>query len=184
MRLFLAILTVAVPAFSQQVQVKLDTDASKVNFTLGDVFHKVHGTFKLTGGNLWFNSSAGTAGGELVVNAVSGNSGNHSRDSRMDKNVLQTTQYPAVTFTPDRIDGKVNESGDSQFGLHGLFAIHGTTHELTMNVKAHIEGDRLTAAANFDVPYVKWGMKNPSTLMLRVNDTVQVDIEASGQISQ
>jgi uncharacterized protein with GYD domain len=28
----------------------------------------------------------------------------------------------------------------------------------------------------FEVPYVSWGMKNPSTLMLRVNDKVEITI--------
>ena len=26
------------------------------------------------------------------------------------------------------------------------------------------------------MPYVAWGMKNPSTFLLRVNDNVQIDI--------
>ena len=52
--------------------------------------------------------------------------------------------------------------------LHGQFTIHGGAHEVTMAVKAHIENQRLTATIDFQVPYVQWGMKNPSTLFLRV----------------
>jgi hypothetical protein len=68
--------------------------------------------------------------------------------------------------------------------LHGQFTIHGGTHDLTMAVKSHIEQQRLTAAISFPVPYVQWGMKNPSTLFLRVNDTVEITIQAAGQLSE
>ena len=33
---------------------------------------------------------------------------------------------------------------------------------------------------HFTVPYQKWGMKNPSTLFLRVSDTVEIDLVGSG----
>jgi hypothetical protein len=49
-------------------------------------------------------------------------------------------------------------------------------------VKADIDGNRLMATADFDVPYVKWGLRNPSTLFLRVNDTVPIQIDAVGEV--
>jgi hypothetical protein len=33
------------------------------------------------------------------------------------------------------------------------------------------------------VPFVKWGLKNPSTFILRVSDNVDVDVHASGQLT-
>jgi hypothetical protein len=38
----------------------------------------------------------------------------------------------------------------------------------------------LVVAAAFQVPYARWGMKNPSKLFLRVDDVVQVQFHASG----
>lgn len=182
MRLLLIVLLAATSVCAQQTELKLDTDITKVNFTVRDLLHTVHGTFKLTKGDLWFDPASYKAGGTLVVNATSGNSGSHARDSRMNKNVLQSDTYQEITFTPDRIIGTVNLSGHSEFKLHGMFAIHGAAHELIMNVKADIIGNRLSATADFNVPYVKWGLKNPSTLFLRVNDTVPVEIDAVGEI--
>ena len=182
MRFLFIVLLAAASLLAQQTQVKLDTDLTKVNFTVGDVLHTVHGTFQLTKGDLWFDPTSGKAGGMLVVNGASGHSGSHARDSRMNKNILQSEIYPEITFTPDRIDGKVNLAGHSEFKLHGTFTIHGAAHELTMNVKADINGNRVTAIADFSVPYVQWGLKNPSTLFLRVSDTAPIEINAVGEI--
>lgn len=154
-----------------------------ISFRLGDVLHTVHGTFKLTNGELWFDSSTSKAGGRLIVAAGSGDTGSHARDSRMNKNVLKSDRFTDITFSPDRIDGKVDLTGDSAFQLHGLFGIHGVTHELTTSVKSHFAGNRLNASSTFDVPYVKWGLKDPSTLFLKVNNTVQIQIETAGSVS-
>ncbi|MDQ2712155.1 MAG: YceI family protein [Acidobacteriota bacterium] len=174
-------LVAVLPAAAQQAHVVLDTNATKVNFTLSDVLHTVHGVFRLTKGDFWVDPPTGKAGGEMIVGAATGDSGSHSRDGRMKKNILQTDQYSEITFRPDRIDGNLSLSGDSAFKLHGLFTIHGAAHELTMNVKSHIEAGRVAATADFDVPYVQWGMKDPSTLFLRVNNAVTIDIEAVGR---
>jgi polyisoprenoid-binding protein YceI len=191
------------------MQVHLNPSQTQVNFTLGDVLHTVHGVFKLKSGDLWFDSSSGQAGGQIVVNALSGESGSEARDSRMHKNILESAMFPDIMFAPDRIDGKVNFEGDSEVTLHGQLNIHGGTHELTVNVKAHVDQQHvsgnpaqnrcrgrvsescegaaapfaLTASVNFPVPYVKWGMKNPSTLFLRVKDTVEIGIQAGGELS-
>jgi len=179
----LSLLVLAVAAAAQQTHVKLDNNVTQVKFTVIDVLHTVHGTFKLTQGELWFDQTSGKVGGTLVVDGASGNSGSYARDSRMKKNILESGMYPEITFVPDRIEGKVNLSGRSEFDLHGMFAIHGAAHEVTMRVNADVEGGHLTATAAFDVPYVKWGLKNPSTLFLRVNDVVPIEIDAVGEIN-
>jgi polyisoprenoid-binding protein YceI len=182
LKIVLLVLATLVPALSQEARVQLDPNSTKVNFTLGDVLHTVHGTFKLKSGDVWFDATTGKAGGQLVIDAASGQSGSGARDSRMHKNILESSKYPVITFVPDRVDGTVNMAGDSDLKLHGLFGIHGGTHELAMKVKTHIEGDQLKAAVDFAVPYVQWGMKNPSTLFLKVNDTVQIDMQVSAHI--
>jgi hypothetical protein len=47
----------------------------------------------------------------------------------------------------------------------------------------HVEAaaGRYAATAHFTVPYVKWGMKNPSTFVLRVSDKVQIDVRLAAE---
>jgi hypothetical protein len=61
-----------------------------------------------------------------------------------------------------------------------MFGIHGAEHEMTIPVELKLDGDHWTATARFPVPYVKWGMKNPSLLFLHVGDTVDIDFRGSG----
>jgi hypothetical protein len=60
--------------------------------------------------------------------------------------------------------------------------MHGAGHPLTLVVQVHLAGEQFTADTHFTIPYVSWGLKNPSTLFLRVNDTVDIAIHAVGQI--
>jgi polyisoprenoid-binding protein YceI len=160
----------------------LDAAQSKVRFTLEGSLHTVHGAFRLKRGEIRFDPETRQAGGAIVVDATSGESGNSSRDKRMHKGILQSDKFGEITFTPDRFEGTVAEAGDSEIELHGMFVIHGASHDLTLKVHLHAEGDRLNARTQFAIPYVDWGMKNPSTLFLRVSDKVTLELEAAGQV--
>ncbi len=170
------------PVLHQSLQV--DPAETKVEFTLPSVLHTVHGTFALKRGTIQFDPATGKASGELVVDATSGNSGNGARDRRMNKDILQSDKFPEIVFRPDRVDGKVLPQGASQAQMHGIFSIHGEDHEIVMPLEVQASEGQYTAVGHFSVPYVKWGMKNPSTLMLRVNDTVDIKIETVAKIAR
>ena len=110
---------------------------------------------------------------------TSGDSGSGARDKRMHKNVLESAKYTDAVFTPDHLEGKLALPGASNLKLHGTFRIHGADHEMTIDVQAKVESERMLAELTFDVPYVDWGMKNPSTLLLRVGKKVQVAIHSN-----
>jgi polyisoprenoid-binding protein YceI len=157
----------------------LDPSQTRVEFTLGDVLHTVKGTFQLVSGSLRLDAATGQASGELIVDARSGDSGSKARDKRMHANVLQSDRYPQITFRPDRVDGRLAAEGKSQVELHGVFGIHGADHELTVPATVEAAGGIYNVTATFAVPYVKWGMKNPSTLLLRVSDTVEITVHTA-----
>lgn len=170
-----------VPASAQQT-FEVDPAHASVKFTLGDVLHTVHGTFQVKRGELQLEPSAGRLSGEIVVDAKSGDSGSGMRDRKMNKEVLESERYPEISFRPDRIEGAVANQGKSAVKVHGMFRIHGVDREITVPADVEMTGDHWTATVHFTVPYEKWGMKNPSTLFLKVNDSVEIDLTAAGSV--
>jgi polyisoprenoid-binding protein YceI len=178
----LILLLAAATSHAQQIQVKLDPAKTHIAWTLGDVLHTVEGTFVLKSGTITFDSQTGDASGQLVVDAASGNSGNGTRDSKMKKEVLEVTRYPEIVFTAKHVTGFVAGKDSQTVEVAGEFAIHGGTHPLTLTLPIKLNGTHLDAQTKFDVPYEKWGMKNPSTFLLKVSDTVQIAIITSGEL--
>jgi polyisoprenoid-binding protein YceI len=95
---------------------------------------------------------------------------------------LKADTYRTVTFAPTHVTGTFNPTGDSTLTIHGLFTLLGTPHEIDVPMKVHVTGDQLQATGSFSVPYVQWGLKDPSTLMLRVNKEVQIDLSLTGTL--
>jgi polyisoprenoid-binding protein YceI len=172
----------SMPAGAQEVVLRCDTGQTSADFSLGDVMHTVHGSFQEKRGEIHFDPSSGKVSGEIVFDATSGQSGSAGRDRKMHQNVLESARYPEISFRFDRADGKVAASGMSTVQVHGMFGIHGAEHEMTVPVEVKFVADHWGASAHFEVPYVKWGMKNPSILFLRVGDSVNIDLRAGGSL--
>ncbi len=179
---FLAIAGVATAA--QAVAFQLDPQHTTINFTLGNVLHTVHGTFRLKQGSLRLDPASSKLTGEIVVDAKSGESGSGMRDRKMHREVLESDRYPEIAFRPDRVDGTVLPQGKSTVRVHGIFTIHGSDHELTVPAEVEVLSDKWTATLHFAVPYASWGMKNPSTLFLRVSESVDIDLTTAGTIAR
>jgi polyisoprenoid-binding protein YceI len=165
---------------ASEIALEIDPAQSKVHWTLGTTLHTVHGTFAFKSGKLRLDSATGKAGGEIVVFATSGDSGDESRDKKMHKEVLESAQYAEIVFRPDRVEGKIAPQGTFTVQVHGIFILHGSEHELTVPAQAEFAGDHWTASAKFDVPFIDWGLKNPSKFLLKVNHTVEIELELKG----
>jgi polyisoprenoid-binding protein YceI len=185
--IFSAITTISAlaPALhAQESEFTPDPANTTVEFTLGASLHTVHGTFKLKDGSIHFDPAKGTASGQIVVDATSGESGSEGRDKKMHQEILESPKFVDVVFVPTRLQGTIALQGASHVAVTGLLKLHGQDHEVTLDFSVTPEGSgRIEATAHFSIPYVKWGLKNPSSFILRVNDSVDIDIHAIGQLT-
>jgi polyisoprenoid-binding protein YceI len=171
-------------AYAQETVVHFDPAQTKVEFSVGSTLHNVHGTFKLRSGELRFNPASGKASGSIVVAATSGDTANDGRDKKMHGKVLESEKFPEIVFTPSQVRGKIAPQGSSEVEVSGVFRLHGQDHDLMMTVAVEPRaGNQIQATTHFGIPYVKWGLKSPSTFLLKVDDTVDVEIHAAGQMS-
>jgi polyisoprenoid-binding protein YceI len=169
---------------AQEIAVTFDPAHTQINMTLDATAHTVHGTFRLKSGAIQFDPHTGKAQGSLVIDATSGSTGNSSRDNKMHQQVLESAQFPEISFSPAEVKGSIPAQGSGQVLLTGTFRIHGQDHPLAFvgEVAAPSNGS-IQVKTSFSIPYEKWGMKNPSNFFLRVGDSVEIEIDAVAQMS-
>jgi YceI-like domain len=184
---FFAVLILALifapAALAQHQTFVVNPDASEVKMKLNTTHEVVNGTFHVQSGSVEFDRGATKISGTVVVAAGSGKTGNDSRDKKMNKDILKVDQYTTVSFAPKTYKGTISASGDSTIQVSGVFTLLGTPHDLTVPMQIHIDGSKATAKAQFVVPYVQWGLKNPSFLIWKAENDVAIDLSLVGNIT-
>jgi polyisoprenoid-binding protein YceI len=161
----------------------LDPAKTLIEFRLPATLHTTHGTFTLTRGVIEADPRTGKAGGVVEIDAASGDSGIGMRDRTMKEKILETETYPSITFIPHHIQGQLEPDGDLQAKLQGDLTIHGSKHQMTIDANGHLSGDDLVVTCHFTVPYVEWGMKDPSLPLLTVSKFVDIDVATAGRVT-
>jgi hypothetical protein len=186
MKFFIVLtLAVLVPAALAQHQVfAVNADTSQVKIKLNTTHEVVNGTFHIQSGSINFDRTTAQISGIVVVTAGSGKTGNDSRDKRMDKEILKVDQFTTVSFAPKAYNGNIAPSGDSTIQVSGVFTLLGTPHDITIPMLIHMDGMKATATAKFVIPYVQWGLKNPSFLFWKADNDVAIDLLLTGQLSK
>jgi polyisoprenoid-binding protein YceI len=165
-----------------KVVFSVDPALSTLHWTLDTTLHLVHGTFAVKRGEVSIDPATGNATGEIVVDATSGKTDNDSRDKKMHQEILETARFPEIVFRAAQVDGLATPPGKSQLKLHGVFAIHGAQHDMTVPADFESADDHWKGTATFVVPYIAWGIKNPSNFLLKASPTVEVTLELSGSV--
>ena len=173
----------AVAAESLSGTLELDPAETLIEFRLPGALHATHGKFKLAHGTISADLATGEASGAIVVDASSGDSGIGARDNEMRESILEAQKYPEIIFAPRHAIGKLEKDGQFQAKLDGVLTIHGARHEIVTEVQGRLVGNTLTAACHFSVPYVAWGMQDPSLFILTVAKQVEIDIATEGRIT-
>ena len=184
---FFAVFAIAVmlapAALAQHLNFAVNPNASQVKMTLKTTHEIVNGAFHVQSGSIQFDGAPDVSG-MITVDAASGKTGNGGRDKKMNNDVLKARQYTTVTFAPKTYSGTLAPSGDSSIQVTGIFTLLGTPHEITVPVEMHLDGGSATAKAHFVVPYVQWGLKNPTFLFWKADNNVAIDLDLVGAISR
>ena len=175
---------VAPAALAQHQTFVVNPDASEVKMTLKSTHELVNGTFHIQSGSIEFDPSAPRMSGSVVVLAGSGKTGNDSRDKKMNKDILVVEQHATVSFEPKSYAGVIAPSGDSTIQVTGIFTLLGSPHQITIPILVHLDAANATAKAHFVVPYVQWGLKNPSFLIWKADNDVAIDLSLAGRLSK
>jgi hypothetical protein len=182
--LFAIALLLTPAALCQHQTFEINPNASEVKMTLKTTHELVSGTFKVQSGSIGFDPSTPAMSGSVIVLAGSGKTGNDSRDKKMNKDILEVQRYATVSFEPKSYAGSIVPSVDSTIQITGVFKLLGTRHEITVPTLVHLEGSNATAKAHFVIPYVQWGLKNPSFLIWKADNDVAIDLFLAGQLSK
>jgi polyisoprenoid-binding protein YceI len=166
-----------------QTRYRIDPSKSQVQFFLKG-FHTVHGHFSVSRGDVTFHRTTGAMSGSIAIAAASGDSGDTLRDKRMDKEELKVKKFPAITFAPTKFTGTLAQAGSSTIQVEGILTLLGTPHPITLPVTVDIHGANCTARGTFLVPYVEWGMKDPSNFLMHMEKQVAVQLDFKGTLSR
>ncbi len=181
---FVLAVMLAPAALAQHQTFVVNPDASQVNITLKTTHELVNGAFHVQSGSIEFDRSTSRMSGSVVVLAGSGKTGNDSRDKKMYKDILRVEQYATISFEPKTYTGAIAPSGDSNIQVTGNFTLLGTPHEITVPMLVHLDGASATAKAHFVIPYVQWGLKNPSFMIWKAENDVAIDLNLAGTVSK
>lgn len=170
----------AVAPAARPIDLRVDPERSQVTFTLGATLHTVEGHFDLESGHVSYDPSTGAVSGEIVVDATSGETGIGRRDRNMHRKVLRSSEYPEIVFRPRRVEGDFDSTGTSTLTVYGALILLGQEHPLSVPVEIEISGEQVRAVATMTIPYVEWGLDDPSNFFLRVEESVDVRISIVG----
>ncbi|HVS00298.1 MAG TPA: YceI family protein [Thermoanaerobaculia bacterium] len=175
-------LLIPIPLAAEKLVLELDPRQTAIEFTFGATLHTVKGSLSLTLGRIEVDPEAGTADGRIVMSATSADTGNSRRDAKMHEKILESERYPNIVFDVERVTGTLKRSGRSELQLHGVLDFHGSRRQVAVPAVANVQGNQVTAEAYLIVPYVEWGLADPSFFILRVAKEVRVDIRTAGRL--
>jgi len=182
--LFALAVFVVPAALAQHQTFVVNPDGSEVKMTLKTTHEIVNGTFHVQSGTIEFDPSSSAMAGSVVVAAGSGKTGNDSRDKKMHNDILLVEQHAAVSFEPKSYSGAIAPSGDSTIQVTGVFTLIGTAHSITVPVVVHLEGPAASVKAHLTVPYIQWGLKDPSFMFWKADRDVAIDLILTGRVSK
>lgn len=163
----------------------LSFQTATVSYRSRDILNSWTGKTKQITGSLVYDDKIGTVlEGKVQVGLASLDSGDGLRDSRMRNEFLQTEQYPHATFILKSVEGfskftQWKQWGTKQKGkLIGELTIRNLTRPVTFEGEAVYTGRELQLKGMGTIKMTDFGITPPSLLLVTVEDTVILEINA------
>ncbi len=163
--------------------VRVDPGASRVTFLLGATLHKVEGSAPLPAADLRLDPATGAMSGTITVPAASVTTGHARRDRKMHEQVLESARFPEIVLHPRRLRGAWDAATGGEVILEADLEIHGDRHAITVPLRITVDAGRAVARGELTIPYVAWGMEDPSAFLLRVAKEVLVQVTLAAEIT-
>ena len=120
---------------------------------------------------------------QFVVDVTGLKSDKNQRDGFVQRNLLETRQYPTVTFVPTSASGLTNPlpttPGPLTFKLNGNLTAHGTTKPATWDVTAQIlSSTEMTGTATTSFTFEDYNIQQPRVpVVLSVVDKITLELD-------
>jgi len=124
---------------------------------------------------------ANTRIGPITIDVSKFVSDSGQRDRMIQRNFLESSKYPTVTFVTKSITGlpaSYTDGSDYSFQISGDLTVHNTTQPVTFQVTAKLVGDTLSGSATTQVLMSQFGIGPISLLgILQTQDQVKITFD-------
>jgi polyisoprenoid-binding protein YceI len=136
----------------------------------------VSGTIALTS-----DGQLDPANSKITVDLTGLKSDASMRDQFVQRNTLQTSQYPNAVFVPTQVSGLASPlptSGSATFQLSGNLTVHGVTKPVTWTVSVTFNGQQIGGKATAPFTITEFGMSIPKAgPVLSVQDAGTLELD-------
>jgi polyisoprenoid-binding protein YceI len=118
---------------------------------------------------------------KFVVDVTNLVSDKQRRDGFIRGRVLETQQYPSVTFVPSSVKGlsaPVPKTGSRTFDITGNLTVRNVTKPTTWRVTAQFAGDHVKGSARTGFTFADFSMEQPRVpVVLSVADSIHLELD-------
>ena len=179
-----AMLLLGVPARAEQ-HFRIDLEASEITAAVAEPMSSLRGDavgkFRLLSCDIYQDPKRRADDGaniwvEAVVDAASYSSGSSSRDSAVKSSILDTRDFPTISFKGGSSWTDVKHASDSAGSatLKGELMMHGAVRPFEVPVQVTLTGEKLTGTGEVSFNYTDFGIEQPSILGLKAGNMVKV----------
>jgi polyisoprenoid-binding protein YceI len=173
-------------AYSKDYYYKFNNKDSKINFELSTNVHPVKADVEKFKGSITVKSSDDknitSVNGILEIDTTSINTNIALCDVRIQKETLNTSKYPKITFKvsdTEVISNKIAIDNTIDLKLLGTLMIRDTSKKVEIPVKATLSADKNSAIVEgkYKINFNDYNIPDPSVLIAKVNPIIELSFK-------